>query len=459
MIDWTPNLSGKGGPRYLEIVAVLENDIATGKLTPGTRLLPHRDMADRLGLSVGTVSKAYAEAEKRGLISGEVGRGTFVLGTKPSILTQSGNQDRQRINLALNAPPDSGEVAVIEQVLSEMATSGRLRGLMDYLPHQGIESHRTVIADWLAHNGMPANPNSLFITLGAQHAISIAMGVLLRNGDTVLAETLTYSGIVALASHADYDLHGVGLDLHGLMPEELDRAFRETGARVVFSMPTLQTPTGTTMPAERRREIAEIIRAHDAYLVEDDAYGFLCDPPVVPISAILPERSFYVMSFAKCLSPGLRIGALSAPLTFRDRCINAIRSTCWMAPPMMAELITQMISDGRLDAQILKKREAAERRFKIAKQILGEQIFSDDTTVPGYHIWLRMPVGRTTTALIAQAAMAGITIAAPNALHPSGSLSNGVRLCLGGPETDADVEFALRIVRNILDNAEMMSIV
>src|SRR5690606_3691466 len=77
MTEWVPTLPQDGSPRYAAFVAALEADIVSGQVKPGMRLLPQREMAQRLSLSVGTISKAYAEAELRGLISGEVGRGTF----------------------------------------------------------------------------------------------------------------------------------------------------------------------------------------------------------------------------------------------------------------------------------------------------------------------------------------------------------------------------------------------
>ncbi|MCF8477876.1 MAG: PLP-dependent aminotransferase family protein [Pseudolabrys sp.] len=458
MADWLPNSYDGTGPRYLQIVAALAQDISRGMLLPGTRLLPHRDMAERLGLSVGTVSKAYDEAEKRGLISGEVGRGTFVLGTPPTAKLVAGDGRARRLNLALNTPPSTGEDALIAQALRTIADSHDLADLLRYLPHQGGERHRATIAGWLSGQGMPASADSLFVTHGAQHAISLAIGLLAGPGETVLAENLTYSGIRALANHEDYRLRGVAMDERGLIPEQLDRAFSETGARVVYCMPTLQTPTGSTMPAERRDDIIEIVRKHDAFLVEDDAYGFLCDPPMPPLSARMPERSFYVVSFAKCLAPGLRIGALVAPPAFRDRCINGLRSTGWMATPIMAEVVGQLIETGRLDDQLRRKREAAVRRHALAQKILGEHLPLKAVT-PAFHIWLQMPAGRTTASLIAQAAMTGVTIAPPDALQSFDPMSNGVRLCLGAPETESDVEFALQAVANILDSAETMSFV
>jgi DNA-binding transcriptional MocR family regulator len=336
----------------LQIVAALEHDIAGGTLPPGTRLLPHRDMAERLGLSVGTVSKAYDEAEKRGLISGEVGRGTFVLGKLAPIKLLDGEDRTRRLNLALNTPPSTGEDALIADTLIGIADGRALKDLLPYLPHQGSERHRAAIAGWLNRQAMPTTADTLFVTHGAQHAISIAIGLLANAGDTVLAENLTYSGMRALANHEGYRLRGVAMDERGLIPEQLDRAFTETAARVVYCMPTLQTPTGCIMPPERREQIIDIVRKHDAFLIEDDAYGFLCDPPMAPLSASMPERSFYLVSFAKCLAPGLRIGAMVAPPAFRDRCINALRSTGWMATPLMAEVVSRVVGNGRLGGPV-----------------------------------------------------------------------------------------------------------
>ncbi|ESR26845.1 PLP-dependent aminotransferase family protein [Lutibaculum baratangense] len=458
-MSWFPHLPFSEGPVYLQIVAALENDIATGAVAPGQRLPTHREMASKLGLSVGTVSKAYAAAERRGLISGEVGRGTFVLRPTPELgVTEAASGGFRRINLALNAPPPTGEEAMIAAVLSEVSRSERLHDLLGYLPHQGLAEHRAAVADWISRHAMECDAGSVFITHGAQHAISIAVRLLARPGTPVIAENLTYSGMMALAAFEGVNLRGVTMDRHGLMPDRLDDAFRETGARVLYCTPTLQTATGSVMPEARRREIAEIVRRHEAFVVEDDAYGFLCREPVAPLASFLPERSFYVMSFAKCLAPGLRIGAMIAPPAFRDRSVNAIRSTGWMASPIMAEAVARLIRDGRLEQQVERKRAAAQARTDLARAVLGGvlDVMSD---VPAFHVWMQMPAGRTATSLMSQAAHAGVTIVSPSALQPFDAMGNGMRLCLGGPESEADLESALRTIRRILDEVEVMSMV
>jgi DNA-binding transcriptional MocR family regulator len=459
MVDWMPNGTiDDGSPRYLQIVSALEHDIASGVLSPGTRLPPQRTMAERLGISVATVSKAYDQAQQRGLISGEVGRGTFVLGVMPKATSPDKPREGRRINLALNAPPDTGSHALVGQALVAIAQEPELKGLLAYLPHQGTFQHRDAVRAWLNKHAMPTHVDDIVMTHGAQHAIAVALGLLVSSGETILAENLTYSGMRALAVHENYRLNGVVMDEQGLIPDQLDRAFGETGARVLYCMPTLQTPTASTMTPNRRAEILEIIRNHNAYLIEDDAYGFLCDPPVPPLSRSLPERSFYVVSFAKCLAPGLRIGAMVVPPAFRDRCINALRSTGWMATPVMAEVVGRLIHTGQMDEQVRSKRAIAARRHGLAIDLLGKLISAKART-PAFHVWLKMPAGRTTSSLITQCAMAGVTIAGPEVLRSFDPMSHGLRLCLGTPETDADVEFALLTVRRILDNTDVMSFV
>src|SRR5260221_9259749 len=107
MASWVPDLKADEGPRYLAIVEALAGDVANGVLGPGSRMPTHRDLADRLGMTVGTVSRAYAEAARRGLVSGEVGRGTFV---RSRSLPGQGGELRSSglLDLSQNHPPPEG---------------------------------------------------------------------------------------------------------------------------------------------------------------------------------------------------------------------------------------------------------------------------------------------------------------------------------------------------------------
>jgi DNA-binding transcriptional MocR family regulator len=453
---WRPILSTTNGPRYLAFVAALETDLQAGILKPGTRLLPQREMASLLGVSVGTVTRAYAEAEARGLVSGEVGRGTFVQRKRPPVSAAGATQTT--IDLAINVPPSTGEGELIGSVLSEILADGALPPLLGYLPHQGVPAHREIMTSWLKQFGMTADVSNLFVTHGGQHAISIALGMVAAPHDAVLTERFTYSGMVALSARNGYRLHGVDGDTDGLLPDALDHAFAKTGAKVLFATPSLQTPTGTVMTPERRVAIAAIIRKHEAYLIEDDVYAFLFAAPLPPIASLIPDRTFYITSFAKCLAPGLRIGAMVAPEPFRDRGIHAIRATGGMASPIMAELVARLIHSGDLLRQVHAKRMAAARRNAIADRVLGT-LLSPIACIPGFHRWLPIPAGRTLIALVTQAAQAGIIIAPPGALPQVDRGTLGIGLCLGHPASDDMLETGLLKLRHILETAEAISLV
>jgi DNA-binding transcriptional MocR family regulator len=329
---------------------------------------------------------------------------------------------------------------------------------MGYLPHQGLPSHRAAVAEWLEGQGVAAVDERVFITHGAQHAISMSLIMLAGRGDIVLTEAVTYSGTQALAAHAGIRLHGVEIDQEGVIPAALDRAFTVTGSRVFYTMPTLQTPTGTTASIGRRQEIAAVVARHNAYIIEDDAYAFLFEQVPPPIFTLLPDRTFYAVSFAKCLAPGLRIGALLVPDSFRDRTINALRATGWMAPPIMAEVVARLMQNGGLARQVVLKREKAVQRHEIAERILGNRLRFAQAT-PGFHVWVSLPEGRSVTAIVAEAAVAGVSIAGPAALLSLEPGMAGIRLCIGAPKSEAELERALGVIAEILNNMDGMSVV
>ena len=131
MTIWTPDLTRHGGPRYRAIASALHDDVVQGRLNPGTRLPTHRDLAYRLGVTVGTVTRAYAEAERRGLIGGEVGRGTFVRdlrrgGESPAAAPMPERDPASPLlDLSVNAPSVWQDLPALRSALQAVAEIGR----------------------------------------------------------------------------------------------------------------------------------------------------------------------------------------------------------------------------------------------------------------------------------------------------------------------------------------------
>ncbi|MDJ0942537.1 MAG: PLP-dependent aminotransferase family protein [Kiloniellales bacterium] len=454
MTTWRPNLEDLSGPRYLAIAEALAQDVSKGRLAPGDRLPTHRDLAWHLGVTVGTVSRAYAEAERRGLIAGEVGRGTFVreqLPSAPPTFQDLGDEDGL-IDLSYNFPALESDHALFGEELAGMARDPELNRHLGYLLGPGRESHRAAAADWLKGAGLEVPPEEIVVTCGAQHAMFLAAVALTRPGEVILTEALTYYGIKSIAEALERQLYGVALDDQGLVPDSLEAAIRSSGARVLYCIPTLQNPTTTVLPEARRRRIVEICRRHDVMIIEDDIYSFLLDAPVTPLSALAPERSFYATSLSKCVAPGLRIGLLRAPLAFHDRIATALRASTLMPSGFMAELATRLIRSGKAKQAADAKRREAEVRQSLARAILpaGHLV----THPRCFHAWLTLPRPWRHEDYAAEARRRGVMVGSARVFAVGRQpVPHAVRLCLHAAASRAQLKAGLETLSRILDQA------
>jgi DNA-binding transcriptional MocR family regulator len=303
MAGWTPTLPTGTAPLYERLLDALRADIASGALNDGDRLPPQRDLAHRLGLGLGTVTRAYVEAEKAGLVQAHVGRGSFV---RNGTAAPRPDDDSALINLSQNIAPLAPSAARIGETLTRLRRRPDLLENLAYAPSAGLESQRRAGAAWLKRSAglHGADWRRTLCCAGAQHALTLALSTLCRPGDTVLCEAATFPGFKALADHVGYRLRGVAMDEEGLLPEALDRAAADSGAKVIFVLPTLQNPTARSMSARRRAEIVAVARARDLTLVEDGIYaifGNADEPP--PLAVLAPERTYYVTGVSKSLAP------------------------------------------------------------------------------------------------------------------------------------------------------------
>lgn len=455
MKEWVPKVSGNEKPLYQAIVRALESDIRAGRVVHGTRLTPQRELAEQLKISVGTVSRAYSEAERLGYVTAGVGRGTFVNCRVPKANEKAAIR---AWNFALNSPPKTGEDELIRKHLVEIGQDARLGDFLDYLPHAGHPEHCAALAPVVGSVGLEVSARDIILTPGAQHGLDIALRLVCPEGAPIVTEAFSFAGLTAISSLGRHDLIGAMFDADGVVPDSLRDALTQSGAKVVYLTPTLQTPTGTVMSQSRRRDIASLLVELDVWLVEDDAYAFLPPKPVTPISAMIPERSFYVASFAKSLAPGLRLGALIPPKNLRERAVMAMRATGWMAAPLMAELVVRLVRSGDFQKQVEEKRRTAVERTKLARDILGELIAYTPETC-GYHVWAIPPDSGQIMQILNQASANGITIAPAFAAQMNELAKPGLRLCLGSFESNTELAQALQATHRLLRSASDMSYV
>ncbi len=449
MTNWSPDLTRHRGPRYIAIAEVLAQDIAAGRLKTGDRLPTHRDLAWKLGVTVGTVTRAYAEAERRGLVAGEVGRGTFIREPAMDTLPTPAADDDGFVDLARNFPPGWRDNREIADILAEISRSNDLGPLLGYAPNLGLPSHREAGAQWIARSGISASPAQIAISNAAQHAMVVAISSLTRPGDVVLSEQLTFYGLKSMASHLSLRLHAVAIDEHGLVPEALDAACRLMAPKALYCMPTLHNPTTSIMPEPRRREIAAICVRHGVTIVEDDIYGFLADDAPPALASFAPDNSILLTSLSKCIAPGLRIGFLRASEATMEHIASALRATTWMATPLMGEVAARLIRSGQAERMARQMRDEAKARQAIATRMLAGLEY--DSHEASFHVWLKLPEPWRREEFTLRLRRRGVGVAPADVFAVGrGAVPHAVRVGLSAARDHTQLERALGVVTSVL---------
>lgn len=450
MTIWQPNLSNRKGPKYRTIAEAIAADITGGRLAPGDRLPPQRELAWALGVTVGTVSRGYAEAERNGLVKGTVGSGTYVL--RPGYRQDQAMQPEAGpgvVDMSLAYPAPGQEADFFAETLRRFADDPKYGALLDYQPQGGTPRHQAAGADWLARTGIERPPERVVMTAGAQHGITVTLASLTRPGDRVATECLTYNGIKQVASMLGIKLEGLPMDGDGLLPDAFEDACRRGPLRALYCIPAGHNPTTGTMPPARRHAIAEIALRHAIPVIEDDIFASLLPVRHPPLSMMVGDLGYAITSLSKAVAPGLRIGFVTGPASMVPRMRLAVRSTCWAATPLTAEVAIQWIEDGTAD-RILESRTAeATARLALVKEALAGHPLE---SAPGHlFVWLHLPDPWRANDFVAEAFRRGVRVTSSEAFAVGrNEPPHAVRLCFGMPPTRDRLAVGLKILSDIL---------
>jgi len=447
---WRPALTGRSGPRYLKIASALAEDVASGTLSPGNRLPTHRELADRLGVTVGTVSRAYAEAARRGLVTGEVGRGTFVSGGVVGEAETEGPD--APIDLAQNHPPEptaQPHRAALVASLAALTGQAGFGRLLDYPAAGGNAADREAGAEWIGRAGMAAAAEQVLVCTGSQHGLTVVLATLLQPGDLLLTESLTYAGLKSVAGLLHLKVAGLPIDADGLQPDLFEDACRKRDARALYLIPTLHNPTTAVMPLERRREIAAIAERYGVAIVEDDAHGLLPETRPLPVAALAPERTYFLTSTSKTLAPGLRIAYVLSPARMVPRLTDSLRATTWAVAPLTAAVASSWITSGTADAILAARRGEARARQALAREVLAGADL--DAQPEAYYLWLRLPEPWRRDSFAAVLRARGVELTPADAFAVGrGPAPHAVRLCIGAARSRDALRRGLGLVADVL---------
>jgi DNA-binding transcriptional MocR family regulator len=432
---WEPPAPPTGVPRYLALADAIGADIAAGRLRPGERLPPQRELARRLGVTVATVGRAYQVAVRRGLLTGEVGRGTFVA-PAPSRPAAPG---AALLDLATVHPPGHGAVhRAVAPVLHRIAA--------DPLAVSGEDAdavrHRIAGARWLAYGDWRPDPAHVEVTAGGQHGLAAALATLAQPRHVVVTTELTNPGLLAAARLLRVELATVPSDEWGPRPDAVDRICARRRVAALHLHPTLHNPTVVTMPARRRQEIAAVAAAHDLPVIEEDPFGALLPDRPPPVAALHP-RTVLLGGITKTLAPGLRIGYRYAPPSLAAPLSAAARALAWAPAPLVAEVATQLVLGGA--AVPLAAARAAElaARAALARDLLGDRVYAPG---PAPFAWIRLDGDGGQVA--ERARRRGLAVAGTAEFAARRSAPAGLRVSLSAD--DASVRTALHALARLL---------
>lgn len=466
---WTPRgseLAGAG--KSARLAASIRNAVRTGELSAGTRLPAVRDLAWRLGVTAGTVARAYQLAARDGLIESHVGRGSFVCGPsatpvlQPMLTTRivTGDTDRGAVDLRLLQPPEVGQVDAIRAALHRVAD--RLGPeLLDYPALDGDRPCREAFLGWLTDRELgPVCVEDTALCIGGQHGMQTVLQLILRGPRPVfLTEALGYPGLRHAGALAGGEAVPVPLDEFGMIPEALAAAARDTGAQVVCLTPNAQNPTTARMDAERRARIVAVARRYGMQIVEDDCIATAppAGPPMPNLRALGAERVWYVTSLSKTLSASLRAGLIVAPRGMGAAARLAVQHSCFGVPLPVAAVVEDLLQTGtlaRLSAQI---HTVVAQRVALAVRALDGCDVSWRPETP--FLFMRLPAGWRATGFVRQAATEGVLIRAADEFalvrqtpDTQGSATpNAVRIALAGQIAPERLRAAMAVLRRLHD--------
>jgi DNA-binding transcriptional MocR family regulator len=390
MTMWKPDLTRYGGHPAEALAEAIADAIASGALPPGTRMPTHRDLAYDLGLAVATVSKAYSIVARRNLVSGEVGRGTFVAsGPRLPTLSDHESEAPGTVDLRICLPPAVGQDVALAAAIEDVVRTGGARTMLRYPMPGGTPQQRAAGVAWLERVYPRTNAGEVLVTAGAHQGIAVALATVVGPGGILLCDPVTYAGTAQIANVMGIHLRAVAVDDDGMIPQALDEALTRHSAKAVFLVPTFQNPMAFTMSVARREQIAAIATKRDIFIIEDAVYADTLDTPPQAIAGLAPERSILITSLSKSVCAALRVGFIRLPQELVSQAENHLQSLVLANSPFMSEVAANLILSGRADDLRHKVAAEVEARFRIARTALGNVPFVGSAQCP--HFWVPLP--------------------------------------------------------------------
>jgi DNA-binding transcriptional MocR family regulator len=412
-------------------------------------------------MTPGTVARAYATLTEEGATEGQVGRGTFVAGSVPSVPfvpepwwdagQAAGAGQGDQVSLFATVLPDMGQVALIHDGFARLAHRPA-RDLLAYPSRSGFEPARRAVLHWLDGALLgPIEHEDLVLSHGGQSGVSLVMqSVLHGRKPVVLLEELTYPGFRRAAQMLRAEVVSVPMDAHGIIPEALAELAQRHDAQLLCTCPEVHNPTGILTPETRRLQIADVARQLGLHVLEDDCYR-LGTARASSYRALLPDLGWYVSSLSKSLTPALRIGFAVAPRSQASALRRAAEHGFFGLSRPLADLTQDLLLRPETMVIAEKIRAQLQRYTRVAVNGLGGYDVRWGDDIP--FLWLHLPEGWRAGSFTKAAASRGVQLrSAEDFALRDARVPHAVRIGINAQVPLPVFEQAISRLRDLLDN-------
>ncbi|SET65101.1 PLP-dependent aminotransferase family protein [Paenibacillus sp. NFR01] len=444
---------GGGKPLPRQISETLAQRITSGLLAPGTQLPSVRRLAAELAVSQVTVSKAYEELEKRGLLDCRQGKGCYVANRQlrtpdegKSWADEYGDYlPRAQLwhNFDSSAVHYSFHVAAIHSSLLPLAPVGAAMAklvqeqpelMAEYGNFQGDLDLREVMGRHLQVRGMQVTSRDILITSGAQQGIDLVARTFIGPGDAVYMEAPGYTGAIDVFAGRGAEIIPVPVDEEGMRVDILTRLCDRRPPKLIYTNPSFQNPSGVTMSMRKRQRLLELARSYRCLIVEDDPFSdlYFHKPPPPAIKSLDGSgHVVYLKSFSKVLAPGSRIACVAAESGILSRLIAAKSSSDLGSPLLTQKAVLPFIRD-EYEPHARMLRSALQRRRDKAIRLLRAYAPSGvtwNTPDGGLNLWLKLPPAADVIRLHGEAEASGISFLHGEVCYAGEAPPGHIRIC------------------------------
>ncbi|GAB2549052.1 PLP-dependent aminotransferase family protein [Leucobacter ruminantium] len=453
------------------IVAALREWVATAPA--GARLPSTRSLVARFEASPVTVQKALRTLIGQGIIESRPGVGTFVravrtarphdygwqtaaLGAPPQRIPTASAALRAAPNdvIALHSGYPDKQLLPERLVRAAFTRVARSEAAVNRSPAAGLPD----LQSWFAAELGEATPSGfappaasdVVILPGSQSGLSTLFRTLVGAGRPLLIESPSYWGAMLAAAQVGVQLVPIPSGVHGPNPDDLERAFAQTGARAFYAQPTFANPSGGQWSPELAERVLGIVRDHGAYLIEDDwahDFGITNDP--APLAARDDGgHVVYIRSLTKSVSPAVRVAGLIARGPARDRILADTQAQAMYVSGALQAVALDVVTQPAWRTHVRSLRaQLTSRRDLLVGAMRDHAPAAHIEAVPrgGLNLWARLPDDTDLHRLVRDCEAEGVAIAAGDDWFPAEPTGRYLRLNYSGPNPGA-FEEAARVI-------------